>query len=56
MDVHTHVNRPLYHDLGQKYQAPQVRPDQGSNSSPDQDSTIQCHWGAFSNHLAISDF
>ena len=29
------------YDLGQKYHTPQVRPDQGSNSSPsDHDSTI----------------
>ena len=30
------------YDLGQKYQAPQVRPDRGSNSwPPDHDSTFQ---------------
>ena len=29
------------YDLGQKYHAPQVRPDRGSNSwSPDHDSTV----------------
>ena len=44
------------YDLGQRYQAPQVRPDQGSNSWPsDHDRHISCHWDACPNHSAISD-
>ena len=42
------------YDLGQKYFAPQVRPDLGSNSRSWQ--YIWCHWDTYSNHLAISDF
>ena len=46
----------IKYNLGQKYYAPQVPPDRGSNSwPPDHGSNISCHWDACSNHLAISD-
>ena len=44
------------HKLGQKYYAPQVRPDWGSNSwPPDHDGTFHVTETPASNHLAISD-
>ena len=43
------------YDFEQKYHAPHVRPDRGSNLRlPDHDY-ISCHWDACCNHSAISD-
>ena len=50
-DLQVQKNVWFKYDLGQKYQAPQVRPGR----TPRSWQYISCHWDACSNHSAISE-